>query len=95
VVEANVRAATLDVAPGTVMNIAGGTNVSVNEVLEIMGRTTRRTIAVDRRPRFEGDVQRTGGDASLAGEILGWKPQVGIEEGIARQWEWVRGRRHE
>jgi UDP-glucuronate 4-epimerase len=92
VVEANVRAATLDVAPGTVVNIAGGTNVSVNEVLEIMERTTGRSIAVDRRPKSDGDVLRTGGDASLAREVLGWRPRVGIEEGIARQWEWVRGR---
>ena len=92
IVEANLRAATERVPPGTVLNIAGGTNVSVNQVLDIMGVTTGRTIAVDRQPRSDGDVERTGGDASQAAQLLGWQPRVGIEEGIACQWAWVRER---
>ena len=94
VVDANVRAATApDVPVGTVLNISGGTNVSINEVLDIMGRTVGHRLEIDRHPRSDGDVLRTGGDSSRAATLLGWHPQVGVEEGIARQWEWVRGRR--
>ncbi len=92
VVAANVLAATTDVKPGTVLNIAGGTNVSVNEVLEEIGGLAGGPVAVRRLERSDGDVVRTGGDATRAREVLGWQPRVGIAEGLARQWEWVRGR---
>jgi len=93
VVAANVLAATTDVKPGTVLNIAGGTNVSVNEVLEEIGGLAGGSVAVRRLDRSDGDVARTGGDASRARELLGWVPTVGIREGLAKQWEWVRDRR--
>jgi len=92
VVAANVLAATTDIKPGTVLNIAGGTNVSVNEVLEEIGSLAGSSVAVRRLDRSDGDVARTGGDASRAREVLGWEPRVGIAEGLARQWEWVCGR---
>ena len=89
VVAANVRAATEDVAPGSVLNIAGGTNTSMIEVIDIIDSLSGTPLEVRRHPRSDGDVFRTGGDASLARQALGWKPAVGLEEGLARQWEWV------
>jgi len=80
------------VKPGTVLNVAGGTNVSVNEVLEEISGLAGSRVRVRRLGRSDGDVARTGGDASRARELLGWEPRVGISEGLARQWEWVRGR---
>jgi len=47
---------------------------------------------VRRLERSDGDVARTGGDATRAREVLGWEPRVGIAEGLARQWRWVRDR---
>ena len=91
VVAANVRAATEDVAPGTVLNIAGGTNTSMIEVIDIINSLSGRPLEVRRHPRSDGDVHRTGGDASLARQAIGWKPAVGLEEGLTRQWEWVVG----
>ena len=91
VVAANVRAATEDVAPGTVLNIAGGTNTSMIEVIDIIDSLSGKPLEVRRHPRSDGDVHRTGGDASLARQAIGWKPAVGLEEGLARQWEWVVG----
>lgn len=92
VVRANLLAATVPVKPGTVLNVAGGTNVSVNEVLEEISGLAGSRVRVRRLGRSDGDVARTGGDASRARELLGWEPRVGISEGLARQWEWVRGR---
>lgn len=92
VVEANLLAATSEVKPGTVLNVAGGTHVSVNEVLEEVAALTGGRLDVRRVARSDGDVTRTGGDATRAAEVLGWQPRVGIVEGLARQWEWVRDR---
>lgn len=92
VVEANLLAATSEVKPGTVLNVAGGTHVSVNEVLEEVAALAGGRLDVRRVARSDGDVTRTGGDATRAAEVLGWQPRVGIVEGLARQWEWVRDR---
>jgi nucleoside-diphosphate-sugar epimerase len=93
VVEANLLAAEEDVAPGTVLNIAGGTNISVNEVLDTITRLSGGRLEVRRHPASHGDVRRTGGEASRARELLGWKPRVSIDEGLALQWRWVTGER--
>lgn len=90
IVAANVLAATTPLSPGTVLNVAGGTNASVNEVLDLVQAISGRTVTIDRRPASDGDVRRTGGDASLAAERLRWKPAVTLEEGLRSHWEWVR-----
>lgn len=92
VVAANLLAATADLKPGTVLNVAGGTHASVNEVLEEISALAGGRLTVRRLDRPEGDVVRTGGDSTRAHELLGWQPRVGIAEGLAQQWEWVRGR---
>lgn len=92
IVAANKLAAFTDgVPPGKVMNAAGGTSVTINEVIELLGTIIGRPIGVERSATVRGDVFRTGGDASEL-QSLGWKPQVAIEEGLRRQVEWVRAR---
>lgn len=76
--------ATAPVPP--VMNISGRTNISVNDVIEIIRVTTQKDVLVHFVDAVVGDVPRTGGDSSLASEFLGWHPSVDIAEGIARQW---------
>lgn len=39
----------------------------------------------------EGDKARSA-DYSKAREILGWEPKVSLEEGLRRQYEWIRER---
>ncbi|HEY8721506.1 NAD-dependent epimerase/dehydratase family protein [Pengzhenrongella sp.] len=92
VVAANLLAASEDVPSGTVLNVAGGTNTSMLEVIDIINRLSGSPLALNRHPRSDGDVFRTGGDSSLARELLGWKPSVSIEEGLALHWEWVATR---
>jgi nucleoside-diphosphate-sugar epimerase len=72
-----------------VMNLSGGSSVSVNEVLDTIGRVTGRELDIRRLDPVRGDVFRTGGDSSLARDVLGWSPAVGLEEGLARQWSWI------
>jgi UDP-glucuronate 4-epimerase len=93
VVVANIRAAESDVSPGTVVNIAGGGSTSMAEVIDLIGRLNGTPVDVERRPAQSGDVARTGGSIERAEAILGWRPSVGLEEGLARQLEWHRRRR--
>jgi UDP-glucuronate 4-epimerase len=88
-VEATVAAASAD-ATGPV-NVGGGSRVAVNEVLGILGGLVGRELAVVRRDAPPGDVRHTSADLTRAREVLGYRPAVGIEEGLARELEWLRG----
>ena len=52
--------------PGRVYNIGGGSRVSVNDVLEMIGRVTGRPPIVTVEPAQKGDMRHTYADTSLA-----------------------------
>jgi nucleoside-diphosphate-sugar epimerase len=89
IVEANVAALTCSLAPGTVMNLSGGTNASVNDALQVIAELTGRRLVVERTPAVDGDVERTGGDSSLAADLLGWRPTTTLRAGLDRHLEWA------
>lgn len=73
--------------PG-VMNLAGGSSITVLEVLDEIGRLVGREPVLEFKPAVDGDVYRTGGSADLARGVLGWVPSTGISEGLAHQFAW-------
>ena len=90
VVRANLAAAEADLAPGTVMNIAGGAAISMTDLLSLTERLVGRPVEVDHQPRQPGDVARTGGTTSRARALLGWEPLVDLETGIGSTIAWFR-----
>lgn len=90
VVQANILAAQKDsISPGTVLNVAGGSNISVNEVLEAIASLGGRPLRIDRQPSVKGDVFRTGGSTEAIEKHLGWQPTVSIYDGLALHYEWA------
>ncbi len=94
VVEANLAAVDREAAPGTAINIAGGSSTSLVELIERVQRETGRTVVIDHRPDVAGDVARTGGDIERARSLLGWTPRVDLPTGVARQVAWQRAEAH-
>jgi nucleoside-diphosphate-sugar epimerase len=92
VVRANLAAADRDIAPGTVVNVAGGGATTLQEVVDAVERCTGRPVSVDRRPAEPGDVVRTGGSVVRARDLLAWEPLVSVTDGVARQVEWQSSR---
>jgi nucleoside-diphosphate-sugar epimerase len=89
-VSANVAAAARGV-PGRVYNIGGGSRVTVNEVLQMIGRIAGRTPLITVDPVQKGDMRHTYADTSLARADLGYTPTVGLEEGLAAEYRWLTG----
>jgi nucleoside-diphosphate-sugar epimerase len=87
-VAANVAAAAHGV-PGRVYNIGGGSRVSINEVLEMIGRVSGRRPKVIVNPAQKGDMRHTYADTALARADLGFVPRVGLEEGLAAEHGWL------
>lgn len=90
IVSALIAAAEADGGLPTVMNLSGGSSVSVNEVLSVIGEVTGRPVDVRYEPAVRGDVFRTGGSNERARQALGWVPQTTLRQGIERQWAWIR-----
>src|SRR3989344_922549 len=86
-VEANLLAADAPEAAGLVLNIAGGNQYTVNQLLEIL-----QQIIVTRLPpaygeRRQGDIEHSYADISKARKILGYEPKVDFETGLLRTVE--------
>ncbi len=87
-VGATIAAGTRGV-PGRVYNIGGGSRVSVNQVLEIIGRVAGKSPIAAAAPAQKGDVRHTYADTSLARADLQFAPKVGLEEGLAAEHRWL------
>lgn len=93
VIAANLAAADADVAGGTVLNVAGGSSTTMQELIEMVGALVGSPVPLDRQPGQPGDVDRTGGSVDRTTEQLGWTPEVGLRDGVAAQVAWHRERR--
>jgi UDP-glucose 4-epimerase len=89
-VSATIAAGTVG-TPGRVYNIGGGSRVSINQVLDIIGRVAgcRPLITVDSAQK--GDMRHTYADTALARRDLAFAPIVGLEEGLAAEHRWLAG----
>ncbi|MBU3749092.1 MAG: NAD-dependent epimerase/dehydratase family protein [Mycobacterium sp.] len=93
VVEATILAATREVSAGSVLNVAGGSPSSVNDVLGILEGLVGRKLPVLRQDAVAGDMRRTGGDTAAIRSELGWQPRIGLRDGLALQLAWAEERR--
>ena len=85
--------AAMERAPqGAVYNVGGGTEVSMLEAVETLGRIAGRRLELVRRPRREGDAARTAADTTRIRTELGWEPSTPFEDGLGAQWRWAAAR---
>ncbi len=92
VVAANLLAAEADLAPGTVLNISGGSSIRLDDLVALVEEVAGTRILLDHQPGKAGDVARTGGSADTASRLLGWQPATALADGIAAQLAWSRRR---
>jgi nucleoside-diphosphate-sugar epimerase len=78
--------------PGSTFNVGGGSEVSMLEAIDVLGRIANRRLEVVRMPRREGDASRTAADTTRIREALGWEPETSFDEGLAAQWRWAADR---
>lgn len=83
----------LSAHPPVALNIAGGEEIDVLGAIEILADELGVKPRVRHAPPRPGDQVSTAGTSGLAAEVLGWRPLVGVDEGLRRQARWQADRR--
>jgi len=91
VVDGVLRAAEAAGVAGEVINVATGLRISLNELLEVMGRLTGRPLQAIYKETRVGDVRDSLADISKAERLLGYRPLVSLEDGLRQTLDWARG----
>jgi UDP-glucose 4-epimerase len=89
IVEANWLASVKSVQ-GEVFNIGGGSRISLNEVIDLVGDIADINLKVCREDVQKGDVRHTSADMTKARTMLGYEPKVSIEDGLRAEFEWIK-----
>lgn len=79
---------------GRTVNIGSGHEISVGDLAKLIIRLIGKPVKIESdtsRVRPAGsEVERLLADNSLAQQLLGWKPEVSLENGLMRTIEWVK-----
>jgi len=87
-----LHAATADAAIGHVINLGRGSEISVGDLVVLIGKIIGRSLRVetdDQRIRPDkSEVERLLADNGRAAALLGWTPQISLEEGLRITVRW-------
>jgi UDP-glucose 4-epimerase len=88
------RGATFDPPPaGTVdarsFNVGTGVGTSVIELARLLQQAARTDADIVFAPKRAGELQESFLNVDKARDVLGWKPEVSLAEGLARTFAWA------
>jgi len=77
-------------APWRVFNIGHGKPVPLMDYIQALERTLGVKAEINYLPLQAGDVEETAADIAALEEAFGYRPKIGVEEGIKRFVAWYR-----
>lgn len=84
VVRALVAAATTAGVDGRIINVGSGKETSINELVREIAAVTGKEPSVIYNSQQSGGLSRLVADLGLARELLGYRPKIGLREGLRR-----------
>lgn len=89
VVDANLKAAETNRGIGSIINIASGERISLNQLLRLIKELTgRNNVKAEYQKPRAGDVMHSLADISRAQDLLGFEPLVDLREGLQSTIDW-------
>ena len=73
---------------GEVFQISAGTETSIQELSELIEAVVGQKVNSTHTEARAGDVRRNYSLIAKATKVLGWKPQVSLEDGLRRTYDW-------
>jgi len=89
VVRANLLAMDEKKAAGEIFNVGSGTEVSINDLWKRIAKMAKCKAVPIHRPPRPGDIRRSFASTVKAENVLGFKPQYSLEEGLKDTMEWI------
>ena len=90
IVNANIHALEHVEAPGQIFNIAMGSGTSLNNLVKMLHKLTGVNIEPDHAEARPGDIRHSYADISKALNILQFKPDVSVADGLQNTIDWYR-----
>jgi len=90
IVKANLELLETSDADGRIMNVGNGNRISMNDLSTNLKLIIGASSEISYVNAQKGDAEHTLANIELAKELIGYKPSVGIEEGLQRFVEWYR-----
>jgi UDP-glucose 4-epimerase len=91
VVRANLVASEHPAAPGQVFNICTGDETRIIDLIEVLMDLFPNAPAPQFAPSRAGDIYRSVGSPRKAAEMLAFKPQTSLEDGLKAVVDWMKG----
>lgn len=88
VVSANLLAAEADDVSGKVINIAGATRITLNQLMVYLQEFVGIQAQIQYAPSRAGDVQHSLADISLARQYLKYEPTIDVRTGLQKTVAW-------
>ena len=76
-----------------VWNLGGNRPVALRDMIATIGRVLGVEPNIEQLPDQPGEVRITYADLTRSAAELGYAPSTTFEEGVRKQWEWLRARR--
>jgi UDP-glucuronate 4-epimerase len=76
-------------AAGSLYNVGGGQEATMNETIALLEDIAGRPLDVRREPPVAGDQRRTKADTRRIQRDLGWEPRTPLRDGLRAQWAWA------
>jgi nucleoside-diphosphate-sugar epimerase len=78
-----------------VINLGGGRNpVSLKTIISKFEELLGKKAKIDYKPFHVADLMETWADISKAKNLLGWEPQVSLDEGLEKSVHWYMDNQH-
>lgn len=75
---------------GEILNVGSGRGVALETLLQMIKTVTGTSPVLIQRAARMDDVPENTLDVAKIERVLGWRPEVNLESGIARTWRWIR-----
>lgn len=73
-----------------ILNLGRGQAIILSDFIAIMENVVRKKAVIQYAMNFLGDVPRTHADIAKAQALIGYKPLVSIDYGLAKMYEWYK-----